>query len=126
MRAGLARTDHGAGVIWVLALSSVLMVVAAGGAQIFDLLAARQRAAASADLGALAAAPAAFHGDDNACRVAAWVIAENGATLQTCRVDAGEVWITAASRPRSRLARWVSDRVLGDAGVRAAAHAGVR
>lgn len=118
--------DRGAATVAVVALAAVLLATLAFGAGLADLLAARQRAAGAADLAALAGVPAAVHGDDNACRVAVRVAVANGAIVRACSVLDGDVWVTAAVRPRSRLARWVADRYLDFSGPAVTAHAGLR
>lgn len=118
--------DEGLVAVAVLALSLVLVVSLGVAAVVGDLLAARQRAAAAADLGALAAAPAAALSSRNACAAADSVVVANGATVRSCRLDSGDVWITASAVPRSTLARWVSDRLLGGRGPQVSAHAGLR
>ena len=121
-----ARGDDGVAVIWVLALSCLLLVLLAAGAVVADLVAARQRAAAAADLAALAAAPAAAYGDDNACRVAAAVVRDNGAVLVECRVADSEVWVTASASPRARWTRSLLGTLDRPVEPRATAHAGLR
>lgn len=121
-----ASADRGAATVWVVALSGVLLAVLAFGAGLTDLLAARQRAAGAADLAALAGVSAAAYGDVNACRVANAVAVANGALVRACAVRDGEVWVTASVRPRSRIARWAADGLLGSTGPAATAHAGMR
>ena len=122
---GLRRED-GSASVWAVAASLLLVMVLAAGSVVADLLAARRRAATAADLAALAAAPAASWSSVGACAAAGSVAAANGAAVHACRLSAGDVWITASAQPRSRLARWVSDRLLEGTGPRVSAHAGLR
>jgi secretion/DNA translocation related TadE-like protein len=92
--------DEGAASVWVVSLVAVLIMVLVAGAIVTDVWAARRRAEAAADLGALAAAPAAVNGDVEACRAAAWVVRENRATLESCRVVDGDVEVTTSSAAR--------------------------
>ena len=112
MRAS-ARGDDG--VVAVVAVSSdwCCWRVLGAAAVLSDLVAARQRAAAAADLGALAAAPAAAWSQLGACAAAESVVRANGAVLRECRIRSGDVCVTASALPRSRAARWVADEVLG-------------
>jgi secretion/DNA translocation related TadE-like protein len=123
-----ARTpdDRGAALVTAVLLTSLLVVVALLGGVVADLLAARQRAAAAADLGALAAAPAAGTSEIAACTSAAWVIRENGATLRTCSVVDGDVRLTASARPRAPWSRWFSRLLAGSVEPTVSAHAGLR
>ena len=101
-------------------------VVLAIGAVVTDLVAARQRAAAAADLGALAGAAAAATSSDQACRAAAWVVRENGGQLRRCTVESGDVRVTASAAPRGSWARWLAARLLDDTGPQVSARAGLR
>ncbi|MFN8168325.1 MAG: Rv3654c family TadE-like protein [Candidatus Nanopelagicales bacterium] len=118
--------DDGVAAVWVLALSLVLVALLGAGSVAADLLAARQRAAAAADLGALAGAPAAAWSELGACQAASSVVRANAASVHDCRVEAGDVWVTASAQPRSHLARWLSDVLLQGTGPRVSAHAGLR
>jgi secretion/DNA translocation related TadE-like protein len=118
-------SDDGTVVVWVLALGMVLVALLTVGAGVADVLAARQRAAAAADLAALAAAPAAAYGDGEACTAAASVARSNGATLRSCRLADGQVWVSASARPRTALGRWAATRAGLNAGPEVAAHAGL-
>ena len=100
----------------------MLVVVLGAGSVVADVLAARQRAAAAADLGALAAAPAAVVVAAQRLRGRRVGRAgERARSLRECRIRDGDVWVTASALPRSRAARWVADVLLGGTGA-----AGVR
>jgi secretion/DNA translocation related TadE-like protein len=121
-----ARGDDGVVAVVVVALSLLLVVVLGAGSVVADVLAARQRAAAAADLGALAAAPAAAWSERSACAAAESVVRANGAVLRECRIRSGDVWVTASAMPRSHPARWFADQLLGGTGPRVSARAGLR
>lgn len=118
--------EEGAALVASLALVVVLVVVTLLGGVVADLLAARQRAAAAADLGALAGAPAAQVSEVDACAAATWVVRENGATLRACAVVDGDVRLTASARPRAPWSRWLSELLGGAVEPAASAHAGLR
>ena len=120
------RDDAGAALVWSLLLTAVLVVVALVGGAVADLVAARQRAAAAADLGALAGAPSAPMSEEHACASAAWVVRENGATLRSCSVVDGDVRLTASARPRAPWSRWLSRLLAGAVEPTVEAHAGLR
>jgi secretion/DNA translocation related TadE-like protein len=118
--------DRGAALVVAMLLAGLLVVVALLGGAVADLLAAGQRAAAAADLGALAGAPAAPFSETGACAAAAWVVGQNGARLRTCSVVDGDIRVTASASPRSSWSRWLVSLVGGPAEPVAAAHAGLR
>jgi secretion/DNA translocation related TadE-like protein len=118
--------DDGVVAVVAVALSLLLVAALGAGSVVADVLAARQRAAAAADLGALAAAPAAAWSERSACAAAESVVRANGAVLLECRIRDGDVWVTASSLPRSRGARWLADELLGGTGPRVSARAGMR
>jgi secretion/DNA translocation related TadE-like protein len=120
------RDDRGAALVGASFLVGLLVVVALLGGGVADLVAARERAAAAADLGALAAAPAAQASETGACTAAAWVVRQNGATLRTCAVVDGDVRLTASARPRSPWSAWLSRVLGGPTEPVVGAHAGMR
>jgi secretion/DNA translocation related TadE-like protein len=122
----LPRGDSGAATVLALGLSAVLLVVLLVGAVVADLLAARQRAAAAADLGALAGAPAVLRGEAEACDAAAFVVRTNGATLRACSVDGSDVRVVVSARPRGRWVSWLGDLLGGVPEPTVRAHAGLR
>ena len=118
--------DSGAALVTAILLTGLLVVLALVGGGVADLLAAGRRAAAAADLGALAGAPAAQTSEAGACATAAWVVRQNGATLRTCSVVDGDVWLTASVRPRSPLSGWLARILGGSFEPMAESHAGLR
>jgi secretion/DNA translocation related TadE-like protein len=121
-----ARDDRGAALVVAVALAGLLVVLALVGGAVTDLVAARQRAAAAADLGALAGAPAAPTSETGACAAAAWVVRQNGATLRTCAVVDGDVRVTASAGPRAPWSGWLARILSGSVEPVASAHAGLR
>lgn len=101
MRAGPPRPyrgDRGSGALWVLAVSMVAVLAAAGVAVRGLAAVARHRADTAADFAALAAALHAPDGATTACEKARSVATSNGATLASCRL-AGAVATVTVSTP---------------------------
>ncbi|CAB4850132.1 unannotated protein [freshwater metagenome] len=122
-----ARRDDGAGAIVVIAMSGIVVVAFVIALLVTDLLSARARAAAAADLGALAGAPAAAsRADDEACATAAWVVHQNDATLRACTVIDLDISVTASARPKALWSRWLSALAAGSPEPQVTARAGLR
>ncbi|RBY94071.1 hypothetical protein DQ244_01515 [Blastococcus sp. TBT05-19] len=85
------RSERGSATVWVLALSVVLVTVAAAAVVVGLAVVARHRAGTAADLAALAAAGRAVVGDPEPCATAAEIAGANGAELTRCRVEPGSV-----------------------------------
>ncbi|HEU0213939.1 MAG TPA: Rv3654c family TadE-like protein [Jiangellaceae bacterium] len=88
--------DRGAGSILVLSgvmvvLTALLVAVALGGGYL-----ARHRAAAAADLAALAGAGRLWAGPAAACSSANGVARVNGAVVRSCRVEGGQVEVVTS------------------------------
>ena len=118
--------EGGAALVGALVLTALLVVVALVGGAAADLLATLQRAAAAADLGALAGAPSASASQADACTSAAWVVRANGAALRTCSVVDGDIRLTASARPRAPWSRWLTRLLAGDDDPAVSSHAGLR
>ena len=84
----------------IVAIVSLLLIVAAVGSRV----AARHEAQVAADLAAVAGAWALATGED-ACTAAGDTAALNGATLETCTESGRDVIVTAAVRGRSTQAK---------------------
>lgn len=69
----------------------VLVVVTAAGLLVAQVLGARSRADAAADLGALAGATLVLSGPREVCRVAREIVSLNGASLTACAVRGADV-----------------------------------
>ncbi len=83
-----SRRDTGSGSVLVLGVGALLVVATVAVGAAGQVVAARHRAEASADLAALAAASMALtEGPAAACRQAARVVAAQTGTLDACRVD---------------------------------------
>src|SRR5262245_11256346 len=85
-----ADRDAGSGTIYVLAMTTVVVLLASAGLALGQALIARHRAAAAADLSAISAASRVLDGPAGACEAAAIVARSQGARLTMCRID-GEV-----------------------------------
>lgn len=98
-RATRARRERGSASIWVLALSAVLAVAVVAAVLVGSAITLRHRAAAAADLSALAAAGRALEGQAAACAAAADIAAAMTAELDGCTVTGlvAQVWVTAAA-----------------------------
>ena len=105
------RRDDGAAAVWAVSLTSLLLVAALVVAVVGDVLAARSRASAAADLAALAAAPLAAS-TSTACRRADEVARANGAQLVGCVIAGGEVEVLARVEVADPWRRWI--RLLAD------------
>jgi len=92
-------SDSGVAAVLILALASVLALVGALTTSLAAVAVARQRAAAVADLAALAAASHVLTGPAAACVRAAAVAQRNGGRLTRCRVDGERVDVWAEVRP---------------------------
>lgn len=79
--------DRGSASIWLLGLTSVLVLTVVAAVLAGSAMVLRHRANAAADLAALAAATAAIEGRDAACALAADVAAGMGAELTECALD---------------------------------------
>ena len=84
------RDERGAAIVWALALVAVIAVFGLAASAVALRVAARQQAAAAADLAALAGAAA----PDDQCAVAAHLADANGATLVDCRTDGTDLVVT--------------------------------
>lgn len=98
--------DRGAAAILVLALAGLLALLGAATSAVSAVAVARQRAAAVADLAALAGAQHALAGQAVACGWAARVAASDAAAVQSCRLDGDVVQVVAQVRPPGPLGRF--------------------
>lgn len=88
---GGQRAQRGAGTVLVLAVVLVVMVVVQAVAVLAAGQTARHRAAAAADLAALAGAQRLSFGAGDPCADAGRIARANGAALRDCVVDGTEV-----------------------------------
>jgi secretion/DNA translocation related TadE-like protein len=123
-RARAGRSEEGAAAVLSLALAAALLLVVAVGSLAGDLLATRARAAAAADLAALAAVPLSVRGPEVACRTAALLAADNAGRLVSCDVVAAEAAVVVECRPRNALVRWLVVAAAGHDAIRVSARAG--
>lgn len=94
-----AAEERGSATVWVVALSGVLAAIGVAAVLVGVAVIGRHRAAAAADLAALAAAERAVRGDPAACAVAEQVAGANGARLAACTVGGGAVVEVAVAVP---------------------------
>jgi secretion/DNA translocation related TadE-like protein len=87
-------SERGSATIWTLTAAALVLAVAYACVLVAAAYGARQRAAAAADLAALAGAARLADGDP--CAAAERVVAANGAQLAACSYDATSVAVTAA------------------------------
>ncbi|MFD3547568.1 Rv3654c family TadE-like protein [Streptomyces sp. NPDC058655] len=87
--------DRGSATVWAALVATVLGAVFGGVLLLGQAVVARHRAAAAADLAALAAAATWAHGPESACAAALRVARAQEAALDSCRV-LGEVAEVAA------------------------------
>jgi secretion/DNA translocation related TadE-like protein len=95
-RLGPQETQRGSAAVLVIVMVGVLTALAFGGSVVGALMVGQRRAAAAADLAALAGAQALRPGlgsvsSGSGCDHAARVSAENGARLTGCSIDGQEV-----------------------------------
>ncbi|MFW6205409.1 MAG: Rv3654c family TadE-like protein [Actinomycetota bacterium] len=108
-RRSAGARERGAGSVLVLAAVLVIVTALLAVATLGSGYRARHRAAAAADLSALAAAETLRSGDDP-CAAAEKVSMANGASLRSCAVEGWEVEVAAATAIRGPL-RWLPDPV---------------
>ena len=109
------RSDSGVATVLILTLAVVLTLVAGLAVSLAAVAVARQRAAAVADLAALAAAAQVVDGPRAACARAERLAADSGATGVDCRLVGSVAEVVAQVRPAGPLGR------LGAASARARA-----
>lgn len=96
-----ARTERGSAAVLATVLAGVLLVTALAAATAGGLLVGQRRAAAAADLAALAGAEALAGAGalgpagSEACTRAAETAAANGAALTTCQVAGSDLLVSA-------------------------------
>ncbi|WNV76219.1 Rv3654c family TadE-like protein [Geodermatophilus sp. DSM 44513] len=98
-RPGRLAGERGSATVWVVALSGVLAAIGVAAVLVGTAVVGRHRAAAAADLAALAAAERAVRGDPGACTTAGEVAAANGARLTACTLGGGAVVEVAVEVP---------------------------
>lgn len=79
--------ERGSATLWVLALVAVVWTLSMAMFCVGQVLGARHRAAAAADLAALAGAEQALWGQERACGAAAEVATAQGARISGCAVS---------------------------------------
>ena len=102
--------------MYVLTLAAVLVLVAGTLAALGQIAVTRHRAAAGADLAALAAAGRALQGASPACAVAQDVAQAQGARLISCRMLGETSDVVVEVRPHGRLGLLAAARARARAG----------
>ncbi|MBA3252411.1 MAG: hypothetical protein H0T66_19390 [Geodermatophilaceae bacterium] len=99
LSAAAHRRERGSASIWVLGLSAVLVLAVVAAVLVGSAITLRHRAAAAADLAALAAAGRALDGQAAACAAATQVAVGMKARVDACTLTGlvAEVWVTAAA-----------------------------
>ncbi|WUH78813.1 pilus assembly protein TadG-related protein [Streptomyces sp. NBC_00435] len=87
--------ERGSATVWGVVVATVLVAVFGGVLLLGQAVVARHRAAAAADLAALAAAVSWSHGPEAACAAAARVAVAQGARIVGCEVTGEVVEVTA-------------------------------
>lgn len=100
--------DSGSASVWAAGITALLLVALLLVALVIDLLAARSRASAAADLAALAGAPGAAAAASTACLAAESVATANGAALTSCDVASGEIRVRATVTLRGPWRAWMA------------------
>lgn len=98
-----ASGDRGATAVLVLTLATLVALLGATASALAAVAVARQRAAAVADLAALAAAQHALEGQATACGWASRTAAADGGTIVRCTLDGDVAEVVAQVRPPGRL-----------------------
>lgn len=98
-RRPLPTGEAGVAAVLMLALASVLVLVGSLFGGVAAVAVARQRAAATADLAALAAADEVLSGPAAACARAERVAAYNASLLRSCVLIGEQVLVVAEVRP---------------------------
>lgn len=89
------RSERGSGTVYAVAMIGVLAALTAAATLIAKAQVSYQRAAAAADLGALAGARALVDGSDDPCGAAARIVRRNGAELAGCAIEGETIVITS-------------------------------
>ncbi|OEJ32586.1 Rv3654c family TadE-like protein [Streptomyces subrutilus] len=87
--------DRGSATVWAVLAATVLGAVFGGVLLLGQAVVARHRAAAAADLAALAAAATWAHGPETACGAALRVARAQGAALAACSLEGEVAEVTA-------------------------------
>lgn len=107
--------ERGSATAYAVVAVSVLLFVALVITEIAGLVAVRHRAAAAADLSALAASQASIAGHDG-CAAARATARRNRARIESCRMDYDVATVTARTTSR----RWWGHRWAAETPARAA------
>lgn len=117
MRSPIAHDERGLAAPVVVGLTAVILLLALAAGVAGRVLVTQRRAAAAADLGALAGAVAVQRGGD-ACGAVSRLVARSGARVQQCEVSGDHVRVTVVAEAAVVAGRRIS--------VAERAHAGPR
>jgi secretion/DNA translocation related TadE-like protein len=95
MTSSSERADDGVATVWAAAGTAVIMAALLVALHLGAAVVARHQAESAADLAALAAAGAAYLGDDAACARAEEIASAMHATVRSCSVSGWEVLLEA-------------------------------
>ncbi len=109
-------SDRGSASVYVLAAAALVVASGVAEAGVGAAVVARHRAAAAADLGALAAASSVVRGSSAACVLAQQVVRANSARLAGCAVAGSDALVSATVQPAGWAATWGTARVTSRAG----------
>lgn len=96
--------DRGAATLWAAGGIAAVLVVTIAVVWAAVAVNTRHRAAAAADLAALAAASRAIHGERPACARARWVADRMRTTLKSCRLTGWDALVEVTATPPTVLA----------------------
>jgi secretion/DNA translocation related TadE-like protein len=110
VRARRGSSEWGAGSVLVLCAVAVVLSIVLGVAVLASGYHARHRAAAAADLAALAAAGHVRSGESAACAVAGTIAKANGGVLRRCETEGWQVVVAVGARITGPAA-WLPDPI---------------
>lgn len=110
------RDEQGFVTVAVAGLIALLLAVTGAVAMLGGVAVARHRAAAAADLAALAAASHALEGQDAACAAAGVVAVAHRARLDRCTLLGSDATVEVTVSPSGALGRWGQARGVARAG----------
>lgn len=103
-RDGPADSDRGAATVWAAGGIAVVLLVTTVAVWVAVAADTRHRAAAAADLAALAAAADVVSGERSACDRARWVTDHMRVELASCRLDGWDALVEVTAVPSGVLA----------------------
>lgn len=120
----LARGQEGSGTLVALVALTVVLCAGLLTWAVAEAVVAHQRASVAADLAAIAGAAEIRRGGGAPCAASDRIARANGATLEECVVEGGDVMVTVGVPPPPLLGRLAASAGEEPPGIRAAARAG--